>query len=114
MKAIAVFAACCLSGCGETDTTVSRASFERNGKIWPLIVDQATVGCDGRSKWVEVDGIRYGINGFARSSGLPGMEPVWRVDAQAEKMVRAAGDPNRFKPRAPDIDLSLAAERFCS
>lgn len=102
-----------LAACEAAGGSVSRADFERENKIWPLTVERARVGCDGLDKWVEVDGVRYGINGYARQHGLPGMEPVWRVDEEAEAMLRSAGDNNLFKPRVSDLALNQAAEVYC-
>lgn len=116
MRAVVVAAALLVSACGSSANsgTVTRAEFERAGDIWPLTVDQAVIGCDGINKWVEVAGVRYGINGYARQAGLPGMEPVWRVDEEAERMLRAAGDKNPFKPRVSDFAFNQAAGKFCN
>ena len=77
-----------LAGCGEASSSgdgaaddpgaVSRAEF---GADWPLTVDRGTLSCDGPGVvFTTDDGEEYAVNGTAKGSGYPGIEPIWRED----------------------------------
>lgn len=48
---------------------VSQKAFEARRLIWPLEVQEAVIGCKGASIiWLEVDDVRYALNGAAKAA----------------------------------------------
>ena len=69
-NATLVIGALVLFGCSDPAREVVRQS--DYGERWPLRVAEATVGCSTPDiRYLEVDGIRYGINGPALRAGFP-------------------------------------------
>lgn len=57
---------------GQQEDTVTEADF---GEEWPFSVSEGTLGCDGSdglgAVTFEAEGRVYGLNGTAKSKGLP-------------------------------------------
>lgn len=93
---------------------VTRHDFEARGKRWPLTVDAGTLGCTGVARWVEVDGVRYGLNGFATSErGYREIEPIWAVDAGMVAELKTAGASNDPPVRINIGDMIEEAGTLC-
>lgn len=74
--------AACSSGAQEV--RVTQAEF---GDEWPFSVPDGTLRCEGSggsgAVTFEAQGRLYGVNGTAKSKGLPGIEPIWVADPAA-------------------------------
>lgn len=93
---------------------VSRQDFERAGKRWPLTVEAGTLGCSEPARWIEVGGLRYGLNGFATEErGYKEIEPIWARDEEMAAQLKAASVPNEPPLRVNIGDLIEEAGRFC-
>ena len=95
------------------------------GDNWPFKPDEGTVEClsDGSVIFV-VDGIQYGLNGFAKSRGYRDLEPIWLHDmafheelakgvAAAEQVTldeayKMLGPPQTRINIGPILDLGLS------
>lgn len=66
----------------------TRADFESRDLDWPLTADQARLGCTDTSRWAEVGGVKYALNGRAKGQGYRPIEPVWRIDEEMTQMIR--------------------------
>jgi len=78
--ALGVFVAgCSATAKPQTSTQVSKASFEAQGRSWPLSVTAGSVGCThGNELWFEVRGKRYGLNDQAsKARGYAALESIW-------------------------------------
>ena len=74
------------------------------GDDWPLIVAQAKLCCKHGAVWVEVDGKRYGLNGWAepllKQRGVPiyDLRPIWRDQpGQADTESTSGCDGESFR-----------------
>jgi len=73
--AMGVFASL-LPGGDPLRKTVSAAEY---GDRWPLKVDSAVIGCKLPSvRYLEVDGVRYALNGKALTAGMPRADQIRR------------------------------------
>ena len=98
----------------EDPSTASRANFEARGLKWPLSVDEGTLGCTNEARWIEVSGVRYGVNGTASTDrGYAAIEPIWRVDEKMAKQLEKLGVPNEPPLRISIGDLIEEAGRLC-
>lgn len=72
----------------DTDTHEVRVTQSEFGERWPFSVPEGTLRCEGSSQAgaviFEAEGRVYGVNGTAKSRGLPGIEPIWLADPAAE------------------------------
>lgn len=69
-----------LGGCADPARETVRAM--DYGESWPLGVSEAVVGCSPPNlRYLEVNGIRYGINGPALRAGFPRPDDV-RIDGR--------------------------------
>ena len=75
---------------GESSVAATDQGERWSGDSWPLTVDAGVLGCEGAftaagdeldSVWFEVEGVRYGINGFAVSHYGP-IQPIWADDPE--------------------------------
>jgi hypothetical protein len=83
---------------------VNRKGFEGSGRVWPLTVTEATLGCEpGDLLWVEAGGTRYALNGLALSAGgYRDLHAIWL--------------PNTGGQGAPNVnigDLMAEAKKTC-
>lgn len=70
MRYVYAMALAAMTGCADPAREVVRAA--DYGDRWPLIAAEAVVGCSPPDlRYLEVDGIRYGINGPALRAGFP-------------------------------------------
>jgi hypothetical protein len=70
-----------VTGGGSSHTrNVSRASYAGE---WPLIVDSATIGCDGHNPWVRIGADFYALTGAGRASGYKDIDLIWAYDPAA-------------------------------
>lgn len=68
-------------GCASDDTVNGRQIAESGGWEWPLTVEQVRILCPGdRQLVVLADGVKYAINGTAKSAGYAALDPIWRDD----------------------------------
>jgi hypothetical protein len=81
--ALALCAACIATAASAAPVEVTASAFKAAGHDWPLKVPRATVGCTGMAYWVQANGRRYGLNGFAgRAQGFADIHPIWRPDPE--------------------------------
>ena len=73
---------------GSLANLATRADFNAQELKWPLTVDQARLGCTNNSRWAEVDGVKYALNGRARGQGYEPVEAIWRVDEAMTQLIR--------------------------
>ncbi|WP_436787910.1 hypothetical protein [Yinghuangia sp. YIM S10712] len=71
---------------GPKQTEVTRDGYEATGRIWPLTVDSATLGCEGGKDQpvatvTTAEGTTYGLNGVAMPDH-PALAPIWRLDPE--------------------------------
>lgn len=70
-----------ITGGGTSHTKdISRASYPGE---WPLIVDSATIGCDGHNPWVRIGADFYALTGPGRASGYKDIDLIWAYDPAA-------------------------------
>ncbi len=93
--------------------TATRADFEKRGLVWPLTVDRARLGCTKMSRWVEVEGVAYGLNGTAKGNGYPAPDPVWQIDQRMAEMLKKAGAANETPVRVDIGDMLKEAGKLC-
>lgn len=93
--------------------TATRADFEKRGLVWPLTVDRARLGCTKMSRWVEVEGVAYGLNGTAKGNGYPAPDPVWQIDQRMSEMLKKAGAANETPVRVDIGDMLKEAGKLC-
>jgi hypothetical protein len=92
----------------------SKASFEARGERWPLTVSSGTLGCTGDARWIEVDGVRYGLNGFATAArGYRDIESIWAFDEEMARQMTEAGAGEAPATRINIGELIQAAGRLC-
>ncbi len=73
------------------------------------------MGCTGNAAWIEVDGTRYGLNGFAtETSGFADIKPIWAEDAKLNKQLSANGGGGGPLMRINISDLIDEALKRCS
>lgn len=105
-----------LVGCrGQSGTTASKADFEARGLTWPLTVEQGRLGCDGLARYVEVDGRKYGLNGFATAAkGYSELEPIWRWDEAHNRRIKSLTSEPVTQLRVSIGDMLGETERLCA
>ena len=92
----------------------TRSAFEEDGLEWPLTVEAGQLGCTQLARWVEVDGIRYGLNGVATTArGYEEIEPIWRIDEIMADALAEHGAPNDPPIRISISDMIAEAGKFC-
>ena len=47
------------------------------GEAWPLTVEEARLGCEGKAAYITANGRTYALNGTAALQGMPPIDPVW-------------------------------------
>lgn len=99
---------------GALGRNVTRDQFESRGLKWPLTVDHAELGCTKLSRWAEVDGVKYALNGIAEGQGYRKIDPVWQVDERMAEMLKEAGAENDPPIRVSIGDMLEEAGRHCS
>ena len=99
--------------------TATREDFESRGLKWPLTATSARLGCTKTSRWAEVEGVKYALNGRARSQGYEPTEPIWRIDEEMTRMIREeieriGGNADDEPPMMIDLgDMIKEAGRLC-
>ncbi len=94
--------------------TASQAEFEARGLKWALTKPAGTLGCSAEARWIEIDGIRYGLNGTASEArGYAPLEPIWSIDSKMAADLKAAGLPNDPPLRVSIGDLIAEAGKLC-
>ena len=89
----------------------TRADFEARGLDWPLTVDSGRLGCTKLARWIEVEGMKYGLNGIATEGrGYREIEAIWRIDERtADQFIEAGVEPLKINIG----DMSEQASLFC-
>jgi hypothetical protein len=97
------------------DRTASRASFEAAGLRWPLTAPRGWLGCTKLATWVQVGGIRYGINGAAQNPSLRlhSLNEIWSTDVEKTENLKQAGDNTGEIIKVDTSDLNEAAQALC-
>jgi len=118
-KDISLIFVCLLAACSsDAGRRVSKDEFSKEGKVWPLTVEVAFVGCTGGARWVKVDGEKYGLNGFAtEKNGYSDLTTVWGVDQKLQSQLKEAFTKEEYA-LAPTMrlnigDLSEEASKYC-
>lgn len=93
------FAASWLLIPGEAAPPPGQVTAAEYGDKWPLIAQEATLGCEPPTKaYIEIEGRRCGLNGKALKAGMPSCDA-------------AAKDGHGFKITSAFIDRALT---FCA
>ena len=67
------------------------------GPDWPLTVDSAKLCCKGPAVWVEVNDMKYGVNGFAGpilqgwGHAVHDLNDIWKDHPQRQDLIRISG-----------------------
>lgn len=109
-----VFAALAPETDGDDPAIVSRSEFEARGLKWPLTAENGRLGCTRLARWIEVNEVRYGLNGSASErEGYMDLSAIWAVDEKMAADLRKAGIPNEPPLRVNVGDMIEEAGKFC-
>lgn len=102
------------SGSDDDPALVSRSEFKARGLKWPLTAEEGRLGCTRLARWIEVDEVRYGLNGSASErEGYMDLSAIWAVDEKMAADLRKAGLPNEPPLRVNVGDMIEEAGKFC-
>ena len=71
-------ALCSFSSCAESGRRVTQQEL---GVRWPLTVESGHLDCDHGALVFRYDGTTYALNVTALSKGNPGIDPIWKTEA---------------------------------
>lgn len=95
----------------ETDggVAISRIEFEGRGLVWPLIVEEAIVGCEPSGlMWVKANRRRYALTGAGKANEMyKAIEEIW-IENAGEALAKNPGEP-----RVPIKDLFNLSKSMC-
>ena len=103
-----------LAGCqpaGVREQEISAADYASQGLVWPFTVPRGRIGCEQSFPYFEAGGVRYALNGRARSR-WDYVEPLLKVDEQSWNVIRRI-DPHGYVPKIDPMDVRDAARALC-
>lgn len=93
---------------------VSRAEFEVDGRIWPLLPDSGWISCGGGQYWFETGGRKYRLGGRRAAQDRKELAGIIMYRSGIPTKRQNSDGPNSV-PGTPVYvgDLVFEARRFC-